>query len=246
MKKIFFLLLISTKIYTSNIYAEKIISTGAVLYDMNSRASLVSLAGNISVNTGNINKGFFSIMIWIKCNKKDIVDDNYIRRGRKLYDTSSNYVGYSRENIYIQRRTIDREDTIFIELLGMVDEFSIEVKSIVEYDLNTIFKLRKKELVYDDFIFHLNNFAYIDGKGEGNFTSKIYMDGGVDNFNDKYRLILVFIKQDLAAILYTREINVPYYESKALSMPYKIYYMKKLVDKEKLELAKLYLPQSKP
>jgi hypothetical protein len=56
----------------------------------------------------------------------------------------------------------------------------------------------------------------------------------------------VFIKQDLAAILYTREINVPYYESKALSMPYKIYYMKKLVDKEKLELAKLYLPQSKP
>ncbi len=231
--------------YTSNIYAEKIISTGAVLYDLKTRASLVSLAGNIEVNTGNISNGYYPIMVWVKCNKKDLIDDNFISRGKKIYDTLNNYIGYTRENIYIQRRTIDKEDTIFIELIGQVDEFSVVTKSIVENDLNLIFNHRKKELVFDDFLLHFNTFSYLDGRGEGHFTSKIYMDGGVDNFNDKYRLILVFIKQDLAAIIYTRDIKVPYYESKALSMPYKIYYMKKMSDKEKVDLAKLYLTSIK-
>ncbi|MBI3233486.1 MAG: hypothetical protein HYZ42_05505 [Bacteroidetes bacterium] len=230
MKKIFLLVLISFGFFCKNLAAEKIIVSGAVLYDLNKRESLMALYGSVEVNTADLVDGYYPVMFWIKCSKQDLIEENIIKRNTKVMDTLNHAVGYTRTDLYSPRRMIERGDNVYMEIIGRVEKFSIVNSSVVENGLDIIFTKHKKELVFDDFEWHMKAFNYQDGIGAGNFTSKIYMDGGVSKLVPDYRVILVFLKQDLAAIIYTREITVPYYESQALSMPYKIYYIKKMTD----------------
>jgi hypothetical protein len=221
--------------------AERINGSGAQVYDMQSPEVLVSLHGNVQVDAGPLKNQFYTILFWVKCAKTDMTEDHEIKSGRKLFDTLGNYIGYVRSNIYTRREIYENEDSLKVALIGRVSQYSILSSSVLETALSNILTGHRKELGFDDFLEHFQKFIYTDGPGSGQITSKIYMDAPVETFVPGYRIILVFIKQDLAAVIYKRNIMVSYYESQALSMPYKIYYMKKTGDTEKKEIAHLFL-----
>lgn len=239
MKKIKLLLFYLLSVYAT--YAEQISGSGAQVYDLQSSEVLVSLHGKVMVESGPLKDHYYTILFWVKCAKSDMTEDHEMKPGRKLYDTLGHYIGFVRSKIYTRREVYETEDSLKVALIGRVSQYSILPASVLEEEISNILTEHRKELTFDDFEAHFKKFSYNDGPGSGHITSKIYLDAPVETFAPGYRMILIFIRQDLAAIIYKRDIRVSYFESQALSMPYKIYYMKKTGDDEKLEIARLYL-----
>ena len=99
---------------------------------------------------------------------------------------------------------------------------------------------KKKQILFDDFEKHFSKFDYINWEGTGEFTSKYFPEAAVNTLKPGGRIVLIFLHDELAGIVYSRDLKVSYFESKAESTPYKIFYMKKMSDAEKKKLAEFY------
>ncbi len=242
MKRILLLLMLINSLV---LQAEQIIANGSEVYSKPGSIAF-RLNGLTIIETGTA-KGLYTkimVKVWVLADR--ILHDDHLHPNSKLFDSLGRQIGNSYAEIVFERRYCTEEDgRISAELFGVVANNSIDAKTIVEQDLNQLFRNYKKQLIFKDFLAHFVNFEYTDWVGSGDFSSKLYPESHATQLNPGGRVVLIFLKEELAAIIYTRTVKVFYYESQAESKPYKIFYMKKMKDSEKRMLADFYFNRIK-
>ncbi len=170
-----------------------------------------------------------------------MASDENIKANAKFYDSTGNEIGRTLQIIAPERFTrSDSNGRIMIELFGFVNAFVILNESTLEFKLHTFLNKQKKEYIYNDLQKHIVDNNYYKWNIDSNYISYVVDEYAVDVIHPGTRMVLIFIKDELAAIIYSRNLKIKYYESQAESKPYKIYYIKKMRDDDKRKIAAVF------
>lgn len=213
---------------------------------LDQKQTIFYLKSGITVETSSIllNK---KVKILIQAYFRDsFFVDEYIQSNTKLYDTFGNIIGNTLKNIYPERFIRnDSNGLMMVELFGYVNDFVIKQESSIEYCLSTILNSKKKEFTYSEFKKFIDTNNFQKWPDEKNLTTYFVVESKTDRIKPGKRVVLIFLNNDLAAIIYSRNLKLRYFESHAESKPYKIYYMKKMSDSEKRQISLLYFNKVK-
>lgn len=170
--------------------------------------------------------------------------DENVRPNAKFYDSLGNEIGRTIRAISPERFTRnDSNGKMMIELFGYVNDFIIAPENTIEFKLSTFLNKQKKEYVFKDLEKHLIENHYQLWNIDTHFVTYVIDEYPVDVIHPGRRIVMIFIKDELAAIIYSRSLRIKYYESQAESKPYKIYYLKKMRDDEKRKIANVFFKQ---
>jgi hypothetical protein len=226
---------------SSALFAERIVSSSCEIKKTIDGQPLFKLNEFTEVACGVLENNAYKILIRVWVASDAWTDENEIKKNKILYDSLGNKIGKTIGDISPERFfRIDPDGRAMVDLLGYVPYWNIEKMSIIENDLEVLLRANQKQFTVSDFEDHFKKFIYKDFYASGSFTSKIYNESVVTQLKPGGRIVLIFYKEELAAIVYSRTLKATWYESAAESKPYKIYYMKKMSDAEKKELADSY------
>ncbi|MDZ4757691.1 MAG: hypothetical protein SGJ10_06070 [Bacteroidota bacterium] len=173
-----------------------------------------------------------------------MANDETIKSQAKFYDSLGNEIGKTLQIISPERFTrSDNNGRIMIELFGFINDFVVLTESNIEFKLNTFLNKQKKEYIYNDLKKHIIENNYYRWNVDSNFASYAIDEYPVDIIHPGKRIVLIFAKDELVAIIYSRNLKIKYYESQAESKPYKIYYLKKMRDDDKRKIAGVFFKQ---
>ncbi len=170
-----------------------------------------------------------------------MANDESIKANAKFYDSVGNEIGKTLQIMSPERFTrSDSNGRIMIELFGFINDFVVLNESSIEFKLTTFLNKQKKEYVYTDLQKHIVENNYYKWNIDSNYISFAIDEYPVDIIHPGKRVVLIFAKNELVAIIYSRNLKIKYYESQAESKPYKIYYIKKMRDDDKRKVAGVF------
>jgi len=173
-----------------------------------------------------------------------MANDETVKANAKFYDSSGNEIGKTLQIISPERFSrSDSNGRIMIELFGFINDFVVLNESTIEFKLTTFLNKQKKEYIYKDLQKHIIENNYYKWSIDTNYISYSIDEYPVDVIHPGKRMVLIFVKDELAAIIYSRNLKIKYYESQAESKPYKIYYLKKMRDDDKRKIAGVFFKQ---
>lgn len=210
------------------------------LYEKPGNNSLCELKAGTRIEALPVQKHWIPVVVYVWMPDSCITGDDVIRAKSPLFDSLGTPIGRMLSQATWPRYSANLAAGWYGELLGFIPEGTIEPYSIPEVSLEKIVSAYPKTFHFQELSDYLDTTGFIPWLGEGKFSSYLLYENRVNTRHPGPRLICIFSGDMLVALVYSRNIKVPYYESKAESAPYKIYYMMKMTESEKSTLAKAY------
>jgi hypothetical protein len=239
MKKIYIFILLFLLLINVNVYAEFIDGPANIRENPNGKA-IFQLNNNAKVtcNIPENNWYFVGLRVYIK---EQSLINNAIKKGEILYDLNGNEIGKTLGVVY-PWTDIEYDNELKrykLTIVGYTYKNNIQENFVIENVLAKLINEKNKPIILSKLQNHIKEYEYQHWFQEKDFDSYLYSKSWL-NDSPGVRVILIFYKKQLCALIYTTEIKLTHYQFKKVQKNYKIVYIEDLDNKTKDELEQYY------
>ena len=214
MKQVFFILLFT--IFSCELYAEKIDGPANIRRSPEGE-QFISLFDKTEVTCTEIDNNWYQVGFVVKITKEQY-DQNEITipRGTKLYSLQNKLIGESlAELTFVSKMSGGRAKNTWYatEFVGYTYKSNILPESIPENGLRDILIQHKNELQFIQFEPYIKQFDFDEVEFldlESGYKEYMIYENWIDDPSPMDRIRLLFKKNNLVAIIHTRDLGVDY------------------------------------
>lgn len=201
-----------------------------------------SLNDQIEVECTEIRNDWYEILVTIKLTEEQYNTYPLVfKKGTKLYDMQGNEIGETLVDLRLgTKMTAGGAPGVpkwyASELHGFTYKSNIRPESIVEPVLTDLINSNNFNLTFDKFENHMTEFQYTDGliiPGYEHLTTYMIYENAIDDLSPLDRIRLVFEDNNLIAIIHSRELILPEFNTYEIARGRKLTIIKQFDDKEK-------------
>lgn len=186
-------------------------------------------------------KGWCMILFKAYIDKKYVYDGIKILHNARIRDAKGKHAGRVETDMN-PYRTIDENDTCFImEIAGYIEVSCIEDTSVVEHELEKLYKNKDSLLSISVFNQHLRDFKYEQWMSNTTLYSFLLKETDIVNPKPGLRVILIFDKDKAVAILHKRKLSIKSFESVTTTPRYSLIYLNSFNEAYKKKVADAFL-----
>lgn len=239
MKRVYGFILLCFFLINVNIYAEFIDGPANIREKPNGKV-IFQLNNNVKVtcDTPENNWYFVGLKVYIK--EQSLVN-NAIKKGEIFYDSKGNEIGKTLD-IVSPWTDIEYNKELkkyILTIVGYTYKDNIQESLVIENVLAKLINEKKKPIPLSELQDHIKEYKYQHWFKEKNFDSYLYSKSWLKD-SPGVRVILIFYREQLCALIYTNEINLINCQSRIVNKNYKIVYIEDLDSKTKDELEQYY------
>jgi hypothetical protein len=225
---------------TYSSYAETIIGN-CEIFDKPFGESQFQLVPGTTVYCSVAQKGWCMILYKAFIEKKYVYDGIKILKNAKLKSAQGKSIGkvFLDMNPY---RTIDENDTCFVmEIAGYIEVSCIEDTSVVEHGLEKLYKNNDSLLSISSLNGHLKEFNYLQWINKETMYSFLLKETDIVNPKPGLRVVIIFDKDKVVAILHKRLLHVNTFESSIKTEKYNLVFLGNFNEAYKKKIADTFL-----
>ena len=202
-----------------------------------------SLHDNVFVDTTPMENDWYHLMVSIQLSKEQYETEPLIlTKGMKLFDTHGKEIGVVLQDIEPSNKmTAGGAPGIpqwyAAELFGYTYKSNIRPESIIEPVISELITTNRSALVFSNFQNHLRQFNYTDGLDIADMphlTTYMVYESTLDDPSPLDRVRLIFYNEDLIAVVHSRDLNLPGYETIPIARERKLTILTTFEDDEKI------------
>lgn len=225
------------------LHAETITGNCSIMDQPNGKEQF-TLAAGTTVACSQPQKGWCMILFKGYIDKKWVYDGIRILDHARIRDAKGKHIGRV-THAFNPYRTISENDTCFImEIAGYIEVVCIEDTSIVEHEIEKLYKGSDSLLSITQFNKHMREFGYKQWVGSGTFYSFLLMETDLATTKPGLRVAIIFDRDKAIAILHRRKLQVQSFESAMHGPRYGLIYLGRFSESYKKQVADLYLHEA--
>ena len=190
------------------------------------------------------NKGWCMILYKAFIDKKYVYDGIKILANARIRNEKGKNIG--RVNVDMNPyRTITENDTCFImEIAGYIEAGCIEDTSVVEHELEKIYRNNDSLFSISVFNAHLRDFKYEQWVSKENIYSYLLKETDIVNPKPGLRVVIIFDKDKAVAIFHKRTLHIRTFESVTRTQRYSLVYLNNFNEAYKKKIAEIFFRQA--
>jgi len=172
--------------------------------------------------------------------KKDLYEDLRINSKVKLYGVNGKKIGKTTTDFNPFKFIQDNDSIVLIQIAAYLQNASINPQSVPEIDLTNLLLNVSVNAKLNFFRQHIKNFNYQFTQETNDYTSYVIYEPDFAKQVLNPRILMVFFKEELIAVFYTRFIKVKHYDSIEMGNDYKMIYNSKFTEHTKTQMMSIY------
>lgn len=203
--------------------------------------AIFTLKDNVEVDLYS-GRDWDEIGVYVKVDRKSLLPGERISKNIVLRDYQDREIGKTLEAVHVQSY---REEEGGGFLVGYTYKSNIKPETIVERSLEGFIDHSTGPVTIDNLRGHLKRFQYEEWMGEGDILSYLVYENSLEDPSPCPRVILIFHKDVLTAIIYSREIRLKNFlpeKSSQIRQGYNVMYMGNPGREVKKRIEGIYFP----